>query len=63
VCCACLQASPDRPFLDRSNAADLSKQTFYQWLEATWVIQVTIRYFVTHVSNNTTNDNNNIVLV
>ena len=46
------QSSPDRPFLDRSNAADLSKQTFYQLMEATWLLQVTFRFFLTQVSIN-----------
>lgn len=44
------QSSPDRPFLDRSNAADLSKQSFYQFLEATWVLQGFVRIYITTVS-------------
>jgi hypothetical protein len=44
------QSSPDRHFVDRSNATDLSKQTFYQILEATWLVQVTMRFMGTWVS-------------
>lgn len=44
------QSSPDRHFVDRSNATDLSKQTFYQILEATWLVQVSMRFMGTWVS-------------
>jgi hypothetical protein len=44
-----MQAAVERPYLDHSNAADLTSQPFYRWMESTWFAQIIIRLILTQV--------------
>lgn len=48
-----LQACADRPYMDYSNATDISSQPYYRFLEATWYWQLLARYLITQVCRTT----------